>query len=60
VKIGFLFALRKEDILRMFQMVVKKGIFVYRKEWVSVGKMKLHSKRLHDLYYFLCIIRTIK
>jgi hypothetical protein len=41
-------------------MVVKKGIFVSRKEWVAAGKMKLHSKRLRDLYYFLSIIRTIK
>jgi len=33
-------------------MVVKKGIFVSRKEWITAGKMKLHSKGLRDLYHF--------
>jgi hypothetical protein len=32
VKIGILFVLRKEDRLMMFQMLVKKGIFVSRKD----------------------------
>ena len=60
VKIGYLFSLRKEERLRVFQMVVKKGISVSRKKWIAAGKMKLHSKGLRDLYYFLYIIRTIK
>lgn len=60
VKIGFLFALTKEDILGVFQVVVKKGVFVSEKERVTAGNMTLHSKKLRDLYDFLYIIRTMK
>jgi hypothetical protein len=53
-------ALRGEHRLRVFENRVLRRIFGPKRDEVTGGWRKLHSKELHDLYSLPSIIRMIK
>jgi hypothetical protein len=52
--------LREEHRLRVFENRVLRGIFVPKRDEVTVGWRKLHNEELHNLYSLPIIIRMIK